>query len=161
MAKLKKSYEASGQWPGTFSPHWGLHLYVVKIKIPLVSYFHGHKQSRNDSKYLTCWILELLALTLIFILGTCAICVGHLTMKRVASLFKYHFQKWRKCWTWAFRMTCSLSHISMSCNTQFVHHTVSEDKKSWNIWYQEPWLKLKGKGQRFKGLKPLGTNNLE
>ena len=81
LMKLKKSYEASGQWPGTFSPHWGLHLYVVKIKIPLVSYFHGHKQSQNDSKYLTCWILEPLASTLIFILGTCAICVGHLTMK--------------------------------------------------------------------------------
>ena len=69
----------NGQEP--FRPHWGLHLYVVKIRIPLVSYFHGHKQSQNDSKYLTCWILEPLALTLIFILGTCAISVGHLTMK--------------------------------------------------------------------------------
>ena len=80
----------NGQEP--LRPHWGLHLYVVKIRIPLVSYFHGQKQSQNDSKYLTCWILEPLALTLIFILGTCAISVGHLTMKERLhcsnSLFK-------------------------------------------------------------------------
>ena len=116
----------NGQEP--FGLHWGLHLYVTKIKILSVSYFHGHKQSRNDSIYLTCWILELLALTLIFILSTCAICVGQLTMKERLHCSNNLFETEENVQTWAFRMTCSFSLMSLLCNIWVVHCIISKRK---------------------------------
>ena len=127
----------NGQEP--FGLHWGLHLYVIKIKILSVSYFHGHKQSQNDSKYLTCWILEPLALTLIFILGTCAICVGHLTMKERLHCSNTLFKTEENVETWVFRMTCSFSPISLPCNIRVVHRIVSKHKIFLKIQYQESW----------------------